>query len=96
MPVDYLDPRAEPGVPESPYELRCDLANERPITVGLLANGFPDSVNFLGHVERALAERLPNAAFKHWNKGNASVVASDSMLDGIASECHAVVAAYGH
>ena len=96
MAVEYLDPRSEPGLPESPYTLRFDAQAERPVLIGLFANGFPDSVAFLGHVERALQGLLPHAKFRTWNKGNASVVASDQVLDGIAEECHAVVTAYGH
>jgi hypothetical protein len=43
-----------------------------------------------------LAERLPGVVIKSWNKGNASMPASDQLLDGIASEVGAVIAAYGH
>ena len=92
--IEYLDPRAEPGSPVEPFSLSADL--DGPVDIGLLANGFPDSVAFLQHVEDALRERLPEAQFHHYNKGDASSVVSDQMLDTIVAECRAVVAAYGH
>ena len=93
--IEFVDPRAEPGMPVEAYTLALDSV-EGPIEVGLLANGFPDSVAFLDHVEKALAERLPGATFLRYDKGNASSVISDSMLDQVVDECTAVVAAYGH
>jgi hypothetical protein len=92
--IEYLDPRAEPGMPVEPFDLSADL--DGAVDIGLLANGFPDSVAFLHHVEEALRERLPEARFHHYNKGDASSVVSDQMLDTIVGECRAVVAAYGH
>ncbi len=95
MTVTFLDPRAEPGAPVELYELSIDL-DAAPITIGLLANGFPDSVNFLREIEVELAKALPNATFRHYDKGNASAVCSDAMLAEITAECQAVVSAYGH
>jgi hypothetical protein len=95
MTVTFLDPRAEPGSPVEPYELGIDVT-AGPVTIGMLANGFPDSVNFLRHVEAALAEILPQARFRSYDKGNASAICSNEMLDGITAECAAVVTAYGH
>lgn len=95
MSVTFLDPRAEPGTPVEPYLLGIDVT-DRPVTIGLLANGFPDSENFLFEIETALAEALPQATFKHFNKRNASANASDEMLAALAAECDAVVSAYGH
>ena len=95
MTVEYLDPRAEPGRAAEPYDLALD-PGEGPVEVGLLANGFPDSAAFLDQVEKALAEALPGAAFRRYDKGDASTPASDQLLDGIAAECRAVVTAYGH
>ena len=51
-----------------------------PVDIGLLANGFPDSVAFLDQVQAALAEALPEARFHRWDKGNASIQAPDAML----------------
>ncbi len=95
MSITFVDPRAEPGAPIEPYELRANLEVDG-LTLGLLANGFPDSVAFLDQVQAALAEILPGASFKRWDKGDASSVASPAMLAEMVQSCHAVVAAYGH
>ena len=93
--IEFLDPRAQPSAPVEPYTLRVDPA-AGPLAIGLLANGFPDSVNFLGRVETALSAALPDARFHHYDKGDPSTVVSEALLDTIAGECQAVVAAYGH
>ena len=95
MVVQFVDPRAEPATPPVPYDLTADLSGED-VTVGLLANGFPDSVAFLDQVEAAMRASHPKLTFLRYDKGNASAIASDDMLDSIVAECSAVVAAYGH
>lgn len=77
-----------------PYELTAEVS--APLTIGLLANGFPDSEAFLDHVQKALADAVPHASFHRYNKRNASAVVTDAMLDTIVAECQAVVGAYGH
>ena len=94
MSIEFHDPRAEPMVPAERYEPRADLS--RPVVVGLLANGFPDSEAFLEAMERALADRLPQASFRHFNKRNASIRVTPAMLEEITAECSVAVAAYGH
>jgi hypothetical protein len=93
--VTFHDPRANPGAPVEPYELAID-ASAKPITVGLVANGFPDSEAFLDQIEKAMAITMPNASFRRWNKRNASSIISDEMLDDVVESTDAVVAAYGH
>ena len=95
MSVTFLDPRAEPGTAVEPYTLVIDVT-AGPVTIGLLANGFPDSENFRREIEVVMAEALPRARFKHFNKGNASAVAGAEMLTALAADCDAVVSAYGH
>ena len=92
--LTFHDPRGEAKTAPEPYTLSTPL--DQPITIGLVANGFPDSVRFLDHVEKALAERLPSASFSRYDKGDASSVVGKGMLDDISSECGAVIAAYGH
>ncbi|MDD5722265.1 MAG: hypothetical protein PHY29_00850 [Syntrophales bacterium] len=95
MTIEYLDPRSEPGLPADPYDLKIDVT--RPgLTIGLLANGFPDSVIFLNEVGVALKKRLPGIRLQTFDKGNPTAVADDSMLDAMTAGCQAVVAAYGH
>lgn len=92
--MEFLDPRAEPLAVAEPYELSRQL--DPGTTIGLLANGYPDSVAFLTHVEAALSEAFEGLRFKHYDKGNASVVVNENMIADIKKECHAVIAAYGH
>lgn len=92
--MEFLDPRAEPLAQPEPYDLARRL--EPGTTVALLANGYPDSVSFLQHVEAALNDAFDGLSFKHFDKGDASVVVSPEMLAEIEAECQAVIAAYGH
>ncbi len=92
--ITFLDPRGEPSRPIEPYANRAAL--EPGETIGLFANGFPDSVAFLDHIEKALGDLLPGVSFARYDKGNASALASEPMLDTIAETCSAVVGAYGH
>ncbi len=93
MAIEYLDPTAEPAEAVTPYELS---AGDGALTVGLLANGFPDSVPFLDAVGKSLRRVRPDLEVRAWNKGNASMVADDQLMVEITEECDAVVAAYGH
>jgi hypothetical protein len=92
--MEFMDPRGVPSRAIEPYELTAEL-NEGD-TVALFANGFPDSVAFLEHVEKSLSHELPGVDFLHLDKGNASAPASAEHLSAIAESCVAVVAAYGH
>ena len=92
--IQFHDPRAEPGAEPRPYDLTFDAEPEA--TLGLLANGFPDSERFLDCVAEVLEEQRPGLRIKRYNKRNASILASDQILDGITKECKAVVTAYGH
>lgn len=94
MAVQYLDPRAEVGKEPEPYELRTDLAPGT--VVGLMANGFFDSVAFLDAMEQALHEVRPDLPVVRFDKGNASSPATPALLDEVARRCGAVIAAWGH
>ena len=94
MAISFLDPRGESAVEPTSYDLSARL--EPGVTVGLLANGFPDSVEFLDAVGEAITARRPGIELARWNKGDASAIANDAMLGEIEAECAAVVAAYGH
>ncbi len=94
MTIHYHDPRAALATAPEPYTLRADFA--QPLTVGLLANGFPDSAEFLAALAVTLQARLPAANFRHYNKDNPSVTASAALLATISAECQVVASAYGH
>ncbi|MEZ5410728.1 MAG: hypothetical protein R2761_22060 [Acidimicrobiales bacterium] len=95
MAVRFLDPRGSIGTPIEPYTLSADWSAGAP-AIGLLANGFPDSVNFLTEIGEVLATELPGVRTVLWNKGDASSLASDDLLTTIVGEVQAVIAAYGH
>ncbi len=92
--IDFHDPRAATRIENTPYTLGATVQSG--VTIGLLANGFPDSESFLDAVGGALAEQVPGITLKSWNKGNASVPASDEILAEIEEGCDAAIAAYGH
>ena len=94
--IEFHNPQGERAVPADPYTLGIDLAANPPSVVGLLANGFPDSENFLRHVGTERERLIDGIEVRVWNKGNASIAAPDSMLDEIQAQCDAVIAAYGH
>jgi hypothetical protein len=95
MAIRFHDPRARIGTPVEPYRLTADWS-ARPPSIGLLANGFPDSVAFLEEIRGVLAEQYPTARTQLWNKGDASSLASDTLLTTISAEVEAVITAYGH
>ena len=96
--IRFHNPAAETAVDPEPYELDCNIRtnNGADLTVGLLANGFPDSDVFLKKLGEALEKRLPKITTKFWNKGNAGVPASEEILKEIAESCQVAIAAYGH
>ena len=93
MPVTFLDPTAEAGKPAEPYELFIDTSG--PIRLGLLANAFPDGVEFMDKLEAELATALPQATFRRYKKPNVAPVTED-LIEAITEECDAVLAAWGH
>ena len=96
--IRFHNPTARTAVAPEPYELSCDIRPKdgADLTVGLLANGFPDSEVFIRKVGESIQKRLPNIRTKLWNKGNAGVPASEEMLKEIAESCQVAIAAYGH
>ncbi len=95
MTIEYLDPRAEPSLPVDRYELRVNTA-ANDMTIGMLANNFPDSEPFLEELGIAVRKRLPGAQILSFAKSNASISADDQMLSAITADCQAVITAYGH
>lgn len=94
MSISFHDPRGASRVAAEPYTCKTALGGTP--TIGLLANNFPDSEAFLDAVQRALSTVLPSARFARYLKPSASVPANAQMVERIASECDALVTAYGH
>lgn len=93
--IEYHDPRGETDIEQFPYTLSSKIRGSNKITIGLLANGFPDSENFLDHIAEVIKENEPGVTIESFNKGNASIPANDDILAQL-SECQAVITAYGH
>ena len=96
--LKFVDPRGNDATVIEPYTLSKDLKSgeSSATTVALLANGFPDSENFLRAVSAALKKRLPDVKTKVWNKGNAGIEADDEIVAEIVADCQVAIAAYGH
>jgi hypothetical protein len=94
--IEYHNPEARVGVEKIPYGLSALITGTNAISIGFLANGFPDSVNFLHELESAMQNIEPGIEVFSYNKGNASVPASEELLAELQGQCAAVVAAYGH
>ena len=92
--MKFYDPRGERSGSVHPYEVAASLSAGS--QVGLFANGFPGSVDFLRHIGEAVERHSPGLTTKLWNKGNASALATDDDLNEISDTCSAVIAAYGH
>ena len=94
MAVTYVDPAAEESTPAEPYELFLDLA-QRPLTIGLVANAFPDATNFMDAVESVLNQTLSGVTFKRYQKLSVDPM-SQAMLVDIVADCDGLLAAWGH
>jgi len=94
--IEYHNPEATTDVDITPYDLSVAIKGANNISVGFLANGFPDSEKFLIALEAAMQDLEPGIEVYSYNKGNASVAAGDELLEDIRGSCHAVIAAYGH
>ena len=94
MTIRYVDPRAEPSRAAEPYTLSLDIAS-KPVTLGLIANSFPDATRFMNHVETALRAEIPTLDVICYAKPDTSPARADMRLE-IDRKCDAVVSAYGH
>jgi hypothetical protein len=92
--IRYVDPRAEPSRAAEPYTLSLDIAS-KPVTLGLIANSFPDATRFMNHVEATLRAAIPTLDVLHYTKPDTSPARADMRLE-IARKCDAVISAYGH
>jgi len=93
--LEFHDPRGVKGGESEPYTLGIDLARQNKARIAFLANGFPDSENFLQKIAEVLLEQIPGADVLQLNKHNASSIATEAMLDKMDGY-QAAIAAYGH
>ena len=96
--LTFVDPRGLVKRAIEPYRNSLDVHKNvgADITVGLLANGFPDSELFLRKLGSVIQKRLPQIETKIWNKGNPGITVPEQILRTIVDHCNVVVTAYGH
>ena len=94
--IEYVNPEGRSSIENTPYQLSASIKGANAIKIGFLANGFPDSENFLALLADELSALEPGIEKEFYNKGNASIAAGPELLSTITSDCQAVVAAYGH
>jgi hypothetical protein len=95
MTTIIYDPRSEVGVPVDDYKLSLDVKAPG-LVIGLVPNGFPDAENLLVAVGRALATVLDEPEVRIFAREDPSVVAHESVVNEVVSQCDAVVTAMGH
>jgi hypothetical protein len=90
-----LDPRAQIGIPITPYGLAFDIA--RPgLRVALLSNTFFDASKLLVLVGEALGGRLQAPRVKLYECPNASLLAPPEVIAEIARDNDVAITALGH
>ena len=94
--IEYHNPSAAVSVEPVPYDLSVPVDGDTKTRIGLLANGFPDSVEFLNEIGAAIEALRPGISIIAYNKRNATMPASEQLLGEIGGECVGVIGAYGH
>ena len=96
MPVSFHDPR--PIIVEDTRSFAgLHLRSiPRAPTIGLLANGFPDSAQFLDAVAQQISTRIDGVTFERVTKVSPPTPLTQQQLMLLTTTCDAVVAAYGH
>ena len=96
MPVSFLDPR--PPIVEAAQSFEhLELRSiPRAPTIGLLANGFPDSAQFLDAVAEQISALIDGVTFERVTKVSPPTPLTDAQLSLLTTNCDAVIAAYGH
>ena len=96
--VKFLNPIAGTAIENESYELAHDIrANGGAgVTVGLLANGFPDSETVPDEGRERAREPASQTRNQALEQGQRGVPASSEMLAEVTSSCQIAIAAYGH
>lgn len=94
MAIRFHDPRPPTSAANDAYAV--DAQDERPLTIGLLANGFPDSMTFLDALAAELSMLQPGATFVRIEKVSPPTPLTDEQRRTLTEDCVGVVAAYGH
>ena len=57
--IEYVNPEGQSSIENTPYRLSASIKGANAIKIGFLANGFPDSENFLALLADELSELEP-------------------------------------
>ena len=94
MSIRFHDPRPPTAATVDAYKV--DGHGDRAPVIGLLANGFPDSMTFLDALSVELALRVPGVTFARVEKPSPPTPLTAEQHRMLTEDCVAVVAAYGH
>jgi hypothetical protein len=94
MAIRFHDPRPPTLAATDAYAVGA--LGDQPLTIGLLANGFPDSMTFLDALAVELAILRPGAAFVRVEKVSPPTPLTEAQHRTLTEGCMGVVAAYGH
>ena len=94
MVVEFFDPRGEIDVAQRPTAAPS-RGHRGHRSIGLLANGFPDSARFLQLVADRVALAHPSVRFEVVTKPSPPTPLSEDQLARLGA-CDGVIAAYGH
>ena len=92
--ITYLDPAGELALPPIAYDRRLDTG-VRPLTLGLIANTFPDATAFMDCLEQAVLREIPGANIRRFQKSSVDPIAPELFAELIKS-CDAAITAWGH
>lgn len=91
--ITYIDPAGGPKSGVLPYDVRCDLS-ARPLRIACISNGFPESDRFRDVLARSLAERIPGADVRVFEKEAMLAYTADHLA--ALQECDAAALVWGH
>jgi len=94
--IRYHNPEAKIGVDIKPYTLSLHIPDAARISLGFLANGFPDSENFLSELQKVLRKDHLVTEAHAFKKKSSSLPVPTEILAEIKDCCQAVITAYGH
>ena len=78
--IEYVNPEGQSSIENTPYQLSASIKGANAIKIGFLANGFPDSENFLALLAEELSALEPGIETEFYNKGNASIAVAPSSI----------------
>jgi len=96
VPLSFLDPRPPVADASQTFAHLVRRTIPRAPTIGLLANGFPDSAQFLDAVAQRVAAAIEDVTFERVAKISPPTPLTDAQLALLTTTCDAVIAAYGH